>query len=100
MVIALLDRRRQDALDSDSVTPHDWRNFFAGLIQNARVHRLRVLVAKLKDMCDLHRFGYCHRRSAVWTAFPGFNVAQICVLLYREVAAGGDITQVMVLFVG
>src|SRR5205085_7415162 len=98
-VIALLDRRSEDALDADPVTAHNRRYLFAGLIEDPRSHRFRVLVAQLEDVSDLDRPGHYHRRPAIRTSLSGLNVAHVFVLFYREIAPGRDITQVVVLLV-
>ena len=50
-------------------------------------------------MPNLNGLRYNHRGAAVWTAFARLHVTHVCVLFYREIAAGSYVTQVVVLFV-
>src|SRR6266446_3925742 len=54
-VIRLLDRRRQNALDANPVTPHDWDDFLPIAVEHARAHRLGILVAEFEDVSDFDR---------------------------------------------
>ena len=52
-VIALLDGRGQDALDSDAIAAHDHGDFLAVLIQHARTHGLGIFVTQFENVPDL-----------------------------------------------
>src|SRR5208282_1157675 len=68
-VVVLLDACGENALDADTVAAHDRRHFPAMLIEHTQAHRLRVLVAELEDVADLHRLADFQRRPATRAAF-------------------------------
>ena len=92
----LLDARGQDALHADAVAAHDRRHFLAVLVEHARAHRLRVLVAQLEDVADLDRFADFQRLRRIRAAFALDRVAQVGRDRRLEVAARRDVAQVIV----
>jgi hypothetical protein len=55
LVITLLDRGSQNALDPNPIAPHDGSNLFAIAVENASAHGFRILVAQLENVSDLDR---------------------------------------------
>src|SRR5580704_2236056 len=53
LIIALLHRRSENALNPDPVASHNRHHFFAILVEHSRTHRLRIPVPQLEDVPDL-----------------------------------------------
>src|SRR4030088_380800 len=55
LIVALLDCRSQDALDTNAITTHNRRNFLAVLVEHPRAHFLGIAVAEFEDVPNLNR---------------------------------------------
>src|SRR4029077_16594879 len=88
-IVTLLDGGSQDALDSYSVAAHDRRNFFAIFVEHPGSHRLRILIAQLEHVADLHRSVNTQRSAAIRAGFTRSHIAQVDVHRRLKVAARG-----------
>ncbi len=55
--------RGENALDANSITAHDRRNFLAVAVEDARAHRFRIFVTEFEDVPDLDRRIDAQRQS-------------------------------------
>jgi len=90
----------EDALDADAVATHDRGNFFAVAVEDGSSHGLRVPAAQFKDVADLDSFAEAQGLAADGVELSFDDVANIRDKSGFEVAHGGDVAEVVLLFVG
>ena len=97
----MFDRGGQDAFDADAVGPHNRRGFLAIAIEDARAHRLGVLVTEFEDMTDLDRFAETQRQTGNGVRLTRIDIADIgiFVVVKPEIATCADIPKVKFRFV-
>src|SRR5258705_226201 len=99
--MVLLDRRRDDALNTNAVAAHDNRNWLSLFGQNRGAHRLGILRSEFEYVADLHRLENFQRAYvAARAALAGRDAAQVGPLIWFDVALNFDAAQVVVVFVG
>src|SRR5260370_14664235 len=100
IVVALLDNRLQRACYSDSVTAHDHRLLFAGLIQEEGFESFAIFGAELEYVtyfdCSLN----LERFSTFRAGFAGLHQSQINPVHWLNVAFDGNIAKVKAILVG
>src|SRR5271157_5744687 len=69
LVVTLLDRRRQDALDANSVTAHDRGDLLAIAVEHTRAHGFRILVSQLENVPDFDGGINAQRSATVGAVF-------------------------------
>ena len=96
----LLDGSGEDALDADAVGAHDGGDFLAGGVEDAGAHGLGVFVAELEDMADLDGLAEAEGAAVDWVGLALVDVADVFGDGPGEVAAGGDVAQMVVELIG
>src|SRR5207237_1180944 len=99
-VVTLLDRGSEDPLDTDAVTAHDRRDFFAIAVKHASAHGGGILVAKFEDVPDFHCRVDAQRGGAIGAGLGCCHAAQISIGGGLEVVARRQVFEMVVLFVG
>ncbi len=83
-VVTLLDGGGENALDSDAVTAHDHRDFFAVLVEHTGAHRFGILVAEFEDVANFDCRVDAKWLAAVRAGFTRGDAAQVGVARSAE----------------
>ena len=90
----------EDALDTDAVAAHDGRYFLAVAVEDGGAHGVGVLVAELEDVPDLDGLAEAQGLAADGVELAFEDVADVGGKGGSEVAAWGDVAEVVVELVG
>ena len=86
VIMVLFDVAGHDALDADAVASHDDRFLFPLLVEERRVHRIRILRSELEDVSEFHTGNDPERTGTVRTRFTCLRCPQVIVSIDRAVA--------------
>ncbi len=95
-----LDGGGEDTLNADAVAAHDGGDFLAVAVEDGGSHAGGVLASEFEDVADFDGFAETERRVVGGAGFSLVNVTDVGDEGGFEVSGGGDVAEVVLLFVG